>query len=483
MSARVSMAGSPIGSIAVAIAVAVVTACWHEQARIAAYWFAVLAPMAVWLLFNMLRALPRTRDWLVAKPWYIQSIGATAALSFYLTSAQFIMYLFGVHHESEVIVRITYGREELESVLLVVVYSLSFAVSMISMHHWTVEVTTEASHDHPPHQSEDCAYCGDSAGIICKECGSVQWPRLTFAQGVASYLGHHRWQTYAAALSIGFVGPISFHYSRYYDQVQVRMTQMHEYEQDATRLMSTALLIRSAMHARHQQPMVRSALSQSEVDTLVTRYYNLSWFGSRVLDYLRCTKCNDQWRRNNGLPALSESDSVVAYACKGIRANALGSSELREQGGMPGADGTFLYALDRAFFRYLNAHTRPGLLANTLLGDSITNDFNYRLKFLACLTSELTHNQNIDRVRSSEMLLMRYPDVAYVHKVYDCEPCLQRWREHVSPHQQDFEGELGARGMHRSDSALHEQPWLGRPYEQVEVPDPKRKNPDERTTR
>lgn len=401
------------------------------------------------------------------------------------TILQFLMYLFGTHLHVPWIMAISYGREELLSVLLVVMYSLSFLSCIAWLHIWSVEKTNEASSQNPPHETEDCSYCGHEAGIVCTSCDSIQWPRLTMSQGIATYVAHHRWRMLAAGLTIGLVGPMGFHYSKYYDQVQQRMLQLHEYETDATQLMRSVLKIRAFIHSQSQRERMRDPTGPPSVpnglDSIVRTYYDVTWFGSRVLDYLRCTKCNDRWRLNSGLRPRNEADEVIRDACNGIMANA--ARDIRNAAGkrmrMPPTDGTFLYALDRSFIRYINSFD-PQLVQRLGIGSScrelIAADLYDRLKFLACVISELTYNHNIDRARDKGFLKPERDSArSYMHKVYDCESCLSREKDQLTlgvkslfgsaAHTVSIECPEAEVDTVEFDQCLHAMPWNSIPYE------------------
>lgn len=391
------------------------------------------------------------------------------------TIFQFVFFLLGFQYEITQIVSLTYGREEVQSVFLVMIYSLSFASGVFWLHLWTIEETNIASYQNPPHETDDCAYCGKEAGIVCTNCDSVQWPRLSQRQGIATYLAHHRWRMLAAIISIGFVGPIAFHYTRYYDQVERKIEQHHEYEEDASILMSSALNIRSYIHTNSQNISSEKIEFKYDKFDLINEYYQLTWFASRVLDYLRCTKCNDIWRRNNNLHPLETSEAIIQNACEIIHHNAeaLSSDDSEYLNAYNHAMNlTFMYSLDRSFIRYLNLivdnDTKSPKLS-TCCKQRVEFDLYSKLKVLACLISELTYNHNIDKVRN-DPLLIDERKTGYIHKVYDCFDCLGSDEAvfkalNLEPNV-DKDEPLGCK-CDISYPLLDTLPWFNKPYELI----------------
>ncbi len=304
------------------------------------------------------------------------------------------------------------------------VYSFIFLFAIVSLHLWTVYVGEAKAEKIGLETVLHCKYCGTKeSGLVCPKCDSVQWDPKHPVSGTAIYIAHHRKHILATLLAVGLIGPTTFAFSRFNENV-TRQIQIHEsYEKEAENVMNSILKLRSYLHEFELLQQHRWENKNDDIKRfrlICDEYYKTSWYASRVIDYLKHSICDTTWRNQNNYTPLTD-DKSQGYSCDLI--------EKRDE---------IMTALDISFIDYVNAFKIDYLndSSDVLSNDpSIHNETMEKSKILfentkvlACIIAELTFNHNLDKKDSDRL------------KVYDCMETLKT-------------------GMNPTDKEYLEFPW------------------------
>jgi len=291
----------------------------------------------------------------------------------------------------------------------ILIYSLVFLSTIVVLHLWTVFEGEARAMQIGLESVKHCKYCGTKeAGLICPRCDSVQWDPKHALSGTAIYIAHHRKHILTTLLAVGLIGPTTFAFSRFNENV-THQIQIHEsYEKEAENVMNSILQLRAYLHEFELLQQYRWEQKNNDIERfrqICNEYYKVSWYSSRVIDYLGNTICDSTWRAEKNYETLRGTVSQ-AYSCQLLNKKNKIMKEL---------DINFIDFVNAFKVDYLNASSE--VLSNNTLIHNETLEKSKTLfensKVLACIIAELTFNHSLDKNRSGRL------------KVYDCSESLK----------------------------------------------------------
>lgn len=287
-------------------------------------------------------------------------------------------------------------------------YSFLFLIFIWFVHRWSVFSaefqSLEIGHD----EKNPCRYCGnEKAGLVCPDCESVQWDPDNILRFTGVYFAHHRHKILTALLAVGLIGPISFGYTKYGEELDKSQTIKATYENDVKLLMNSILSVRSALHeiGISLKSDIKTGSTSTKFDNsesltgISSSFYNVSWFGSRVIDFLNETTCLEY--QDCQICKGKKHSSTQCKSCRFIR---------KESMKLPAME-----IIDKAYLDFRNAFdsyvSSPSEVKGKHLMSRIKRLFE-SLMSIGCVIAELSFNQWLDSSSPSRV------------KIYDCKDCL-----------------------------------------------------------